>query len=553
MKKRLLVLISVLLLAVLIPAFALADLDAATVSGRMLALKKDYPEGMTWTNDNYYEWNGGVYSGGYGCHGFALMLSDAAFGSRAARKITDIKWENVRVGDVLRLAGDSHTVIITGKENDYVVIAEGNYNDSVHWGRTLTRDDVESCVYYLTRYDKQEGDPLAVPSGGGISWSYCPGAAVTDYSVSVSAEGDELIYQWQVSKDGGNTWSNCPGANQEVYEFTATANMNGWQYRCHISNSAGCIESASFEVEVEGAAEPVTLNSVKFNSASVQVKKNVTITATTSTNVTKLSMYNGSSLITSWTGGYTDSGSTRTWKVSYAFSGAGSRTMTFIGTDSNGTDTEAKTAAITVTAAPTLNSVKFNSASVQVKKTVGITAATSTNVITAATSTSVTKLSMYNGSSLIKTWTSGYTDSGSTRTWKVSYAFSGAGSRTMTFKGFDASGTATAAKTATVTVTAAPAAPTLNSVKFSASSVQVKKTVSITATTSTSVTSLTMYSENGTAAKTWTSGYTDSGSTRTWKVSYTFSGAGSRTMTFRGTGADGTVTGAKTAGITVTK
>ena len=465
MKKRLLVLISVLLLAVLIPAFALADLDAATVSGRMLALKKDYPEGMTWTNDNYYEWNGGVYSGGYGCHGFALMLSDAAFGSRAARKITDIKWENVRVGDVLRLAGDSHTVIITGKENDYVVIAEGNYNDSVHWGRTLTRDDVESCVYYLTRYDKQEGDPLAVPSGGGISWSYCPGAAVTDYSVSVSAEGDELIYQWQVSKDGGNTWSNCPGANQEVYEFTATANMNGWQYRCHISNSAGCIESASFEVEVEGAAEPVTLNSVKFNSASVQVKKNVTITATTSTNVTKLSMYNGSSLITSWTGGYTDSGSTRTWKVSYAFSGAGSRTMTFIGTDSNGTDTEAKTAAITVTAAPTLNSVKFNSASVQVKKTVGITAATSTNV---------TKLSMYNGSSLIKTWTSGYTDSGSTRTWKVSYAFSGAGSRTMTFKGFDASGTATAARKASVTVTAAP---TLSSVKFNSASVQVKKTV----------------------------------------------------------------------------
>ena len=59
---------------------------------------------------------------------------------------------------------------------------------------------------------------------------------------------------------------------------------------------------------------------------------------------------------------------------------------------------------------------------------------------------------MYNGSSLIKTWTSGYTDSGTTRTWKVTYAFSGAGNRTMTFKGAAANGTATAAKSASVTV-----------------------------------------------------------------------------------------------------
>ena len=361
---------------------------------------------------------------------------------------------------------------------------------------------------------------------------------------SIVASGADLTYQWQyLSPKEGSTWKNLgtsfTGVNTNTLSVPATAARDGMKYRCAVKNAAGTVYSSGAKLTVKP-----TLSSVKFSASSVQVKKNVTITAVTSTNATKLSMYNGSSLIKTWTSGYTDSGTTRTWKVTYAFSGAGNRTMTFKGAAANGTVTAAKTATITVTAAPSLTSVKFSASSVQVKQNV---------TITAVTNKTVTRLVMYNGSSAVKTWTSGYTDSGTTRTWKVTYAFSGAGSRTMTFKGFDASGTATAAKTATVTVTAAPAAPTLNSVKFSASSVQVKKTVSITATTSTSVTSLTMYSENGTAAKTWTSGYTDSGSTRTWKVSYTFSGAGSRTMTFRGTGADGTVTGAKTAGITVTK
>ncbi len=35
---------------------------------------------------------------------------------------------------------------------DYVVIAEGNYNSSVHWERTLTRQQVEAMSYVITRY-----------------------------------------------------------------------------------------------------------------------------------------------------------------------------------------------------------------------------------------------------------------------------------------------------------------------------------------------------------------------------------------------------------------
>ena len=56
------------------------DLSPDAVRSRILAMQEEYPEGMPWTNDNYYSWSAGVYSGGYGCAGFAFLLSDAGFG-----------------------------------------------------------------------------------------------------------------------------------------------------------------------------------------------------------------------------------------------------------------------------------------------------------------------------------------------------------------------------------------------------------------------------------------------------------------------------------------
>ncbi len=117
----------------------------------MIALKSQYPEGMRWTNENYYGWNGGIYSGGYGCAGFAFLLSDAAFGNLRARYITP-NFDTVRVGDIIRVNGNYHSVIVLEKHSDYVVIAEGNYNSSIHWGRTMSRSEVNNAHYIMTRY-----------------------------------------------------------------------------------------------------------------------------------------------------------------------------------------------------------------------------------------------------------------------------------------------------------------------------------------------------------------------------------------------------------------
>lgn len=118
----------------------------------MIALKAKYPEGTPWTNDNYYDWKGGIYDRGYGCAGFAFILSDAAFGDLPARQFTD--FAQLRVGDILRMNNNGHSVVILEIRGDQYVIAEGNYNSSIHWGRIVSKDEVFSSAttYAMTRY-----------------------------------------------------------------------------------------------------------------------------------------------------------------------------------------------------------------------------------------------------------------------------------------------------------------------------------------------------------------------------------------------------------------
>ena len=138
--RRIAAMLALLMILSLMTTLALAAAPSESeVYKAMVALKSDYPEGMAWTNDNGYSWKGGIFSTGYGCAGFAFILSDAAFGDLPARMVSDFIYADIRVGDILRINNDSHSVIVLEKHSDHVVIAEGNYNNSIHWGRKLDR------------------------------------------------------------------------------------------------------------------------------------------------------------------------------------------------------------------------------------------------------------------------------------------------------------------------------------------------------------------------------------------------------------------------------
>ena len=112
----------------------------------IMALKDQYPEGMPWTNDNRYR-SEALHNTGYACAGFALLCSDAAFGDLPGRNHTS--FDDIRVGDIIRI-GDYHSVVVLEKKADSVIVTEGNYNSSIHWGREITRSSLESSGFYVT-------------------------------------------------------------------------------------------------------------------------------------------------------------------------------------------------------------------------------------------------------------------------------------------------------------------------------------------------------------------------------------------------------------------
>lgn len=135
---------------------AIRDTAAEEIYQILISFKSKYPEGMSWTNENRsyisyticpeYSW----YEG-FGCVAFAFELSDAAFGDLPRTEHYDIS--KIRVGDILRINNDSHSVIVLEVHSDGVVIAEGNYDRSVHWGRFLSTAELQKNLTFIwTRY-----------------------------------------------------------------------------------------------------------------------------------------------------------------------------------------------------------------------------------------------------------------------------------------------------------------------------------------------------------------------------------------------------------------
>lgn len=114
-------------------------------------LRSSYPEGMHWTNDNMYTSNA-LYIRGYGCAAFAFLCSDAAFGD-LPQTAQHSNFDDIRAGDILRVKNDSHSVVVLEKRANSVIVTEGNYNDSIHWDREITRQELENENFYVrTRY-----------------------------------------------------------------------------------------------------------------------------------------------------------------------------------------------------------------------------------------------------------------------------------------------------------------------------------------------------------------------------------------------------------------
>lgn len=96
----------------------------------------------------------------------------------------------------------------------------------------------------------------------GNSVKYAPTITTQPTSVTVTEGGtatftvvtsgtEPLSYQWQQSTDSGQSWTDIGGATDATYTTEATTtSMNGYQYRCVVSNSAGSIKSDAVSLTV---------------------------------------------------------------------------------------------------------------------------------------------------------------------------------------------------------------------------------------------------------------------------------------------------------------
>lgn len=270
-----------------------------------------------------------------------------------------------------------------------------------------------------------------------------------------------------------------------------------------------------------------------FSPATVRRGATAYATVNTSYGARYLHMYSeNGTLVRTWGDAdySTASGNTRTWKISYIFTNAGNRTMTFKASRDGQNAKSGMTAKVTVEGDNTILSATSSHSTITALNTLTFTVKTPTDMY---------YLKMYaeNGA-LVRTWKASGNSriSGSTRVWTLPYAFGSAGDRTVTFKASKDGAAMNSGKSVRVMVLAVPA---VTSAVSSHSSITAKNTLTFTVKTPSNAYVLSLYSENGALVRSWNTNYsTLSGGVRTWKMSYAFQNAGDRKLTLKAS-ADG--------------
>ena len=108
-------------------------------------------------------------------------------------------------------------------------------------------------------------------------------AAGTIVSFSVVAEGADLKYQWQTSKDGGSTWVNSgmTGYKTNTLSVSAIGDRNGYQFRCVISDSnGGSVTSNAATLTIEASSDTQITSQPEDVTAAAGSTVTFSITAT---------------------------------------------------------------------------------------------------------------------------------------------------------------------------------------------------------------------------------------------------------------------------------
>ncbi len=164
-------------------------------------MQRDYPEGMSWTNNNTVQESGWTYSG---CWAFATIFGERLFGGLPERD-----WgfhqdrSKIAVGDIIsmdyfdgRTRYYVHTMVVVDVQGDTLTIAEGNINAKIHYGRKVGRYDHDYLIYHAPNYDAVMGSQ----NKPAISVSKVSEYVTRCYELLLQRSPDETGRQYWVEK-----------------------------------------------------------------------------------------------------------------------------------------------------------------------------------------------------------------------------------------------------------------------------------------------------------------------------------------------------------------
>lgn len=136
------------------PTPAQQALTEENVQAAILALKDVYPH-MAYYPAPYRPNNplNRPYSNCDHCAGWAMLCSDAAFGSLPWRRIKQPSWEQIHIGDLVEYdtATSGHVVVVVDKTDEYIKVTESGSTNMVRWGGKYPRWWLEEQTGYALR------------------------------------------------------------------------------------------------------------------------------------------------------------------------------------------------------------------------------------------------------------------------------------------------------------------------------------------------------------------------------------------------------------------
>ena len=172
MKRWLTVALCVVLAAVMLPVWSVAEVDTLTVA----QLREKYPHGAYWNHtkggSEDYTWSpcthhsgNCTYNGSCGCNsyqnvaiqcmGFAYQVAQLAYGGNPRGEwptdYDSAALDTLKAGDIVRYAYNSHSIFVLKVEGDTVTYldANGDGHCKIQWDRTTTKTKLRSGFTYV--------------------------------------------------------------------------------------------------------------------------------------------------------------------------------------------------------------------------------------------------------------------------------------------------------------------------------------------------------------------------------------------------------------------